>query len=203
MISERAASSPVLRLARLLRSGRNPLARGVDRAEGAAVLLFVVLALVLVPVMLTLGSVTHSTLAERAGEQAATRHETVAILTEDAPVTSVGQGEGVGTTSKVAARWLLPDGSTRTGQVDAEAGVKAGTEVRIWLDESGAPVDAPMTPLDAVVAGVLVAVSGWLAVAGLFALVCWGLHHVLDRCRYRDWDTGWARVEPDWLDRHR
>lgn len=203
MITERPASSPVLRLARLVRPGRNPLARGVDRAEGTAVLLFVLLALVLMPVMLTLGSVTHATLAERAEEQRATRHETVAVLTEDAPVTSMGQGEGVGTTSKVAARWQLPHGRTSTGQVDAEAGMKSGTEVRIWLDGSGTPVDPPVSAMDAVVAGVLVAVSGWLAVAGLFALVCWGMHHVLDRRRYRAWETEWARVGPDWLDRHR
>lgn len=50
--------SPIPRLVRLLRPGGNPLARGVDRTEGAVVGLLVLVALALVPVMLTLGSVT-------------------------------------------------------------------------------------------------------------------------------------------------
>jgi hypothetical protein len=50
------APSCVVRLGRLPQPGRNPLARGVDRMEGTAVLLSLLLALVLVPVMLTLGS---------------------------------------------------------------------------------------------------------------------------------------------------
>ncbi|MFI7680440.1 hypothetical protein [Actinophytocola sp. NPDC049390] len=205
MSTERPAGpSLVLRLARLVRPGGNPLARGVDRAEGTAVILFILLALVLVPVLLTLGSETYSNLAERGERQAATRHETVAVLTENAPVASVGaQGDGVRMTPKVAAHWQLPDGTFRTGLVDAETGMKAGAEVPVWLDRSGRAVDPPVSSADAVVGGVLVAVSGWLVVAGLCALFCRGVHHALDRRRYRAWETEWARVEPEWDDQHR
>lgn len=208
MNTEQPAASPsappsaVLRLARLVRPGGNPVARGVDRAEGTVVVVFVLLALVLVPVMLTLGSVTYSNLAERGAQQAATRHEAVAVLTEDAPVTSVSSpGEGVGMSLKVVARWQLPDGTFRTGPVEAKAGMKAGAEVPVWLDRFGTPVDPPVSTVDAVLSGVLVAASGWLVITGLFALFCWGLHRALDRRRYRAWDAEWARVEPDWHDR--
>jgi hypothetical protein len=109
-----------LRLFRLLRPGGNPLGRGVDRAEATIVILFVLLALVLVPVMLTVGSLTSSSLAEQGERQSRAWHETVAILTEDAPESTVGTpGEFVGGPSKVAARWQLPDGTTCTGSVEA------------------------------------------------------------------------------------
>lgn len=63
------------------------------------------LALLLVPVMLTLGSLTYASLAEQGEQQAQTRHETVAVLAKDAPKTTVGsRGEVVGGSSKVAAR---------------------------------------------------------------------------------------------------
>ena len=192
------------RLGRLLRPGGNPLARGVDRAEGTIVLLFVLLALVLVPVMLTLGSLTYASFAEKSEQQDRTRHETVAVLTEDAPAASMNTRGTVGDgKSTVAARWQLPDGTTRTGSVDAADGSKAGAEVSVWLDESGDPVDPPMSTADVVSAGVLVAVLGWLAAAGLLAFTAWGLHHALDRRRYRAWEAQWARVEPDWHDRSR
>jgi hypothetical protein len=194
--------SRVLRIARLLRPGRNPLSRGVDEAEATVVIVFALLALVLVPVMLTFGSLTYANLAERSEQQVRTRHEAVAVLTEDAPGPNVGtRGEVLSGNSKVAARWQLPDGATRTGLVEAADGSKAGAEVRIWLDESGRPVAAPMSSVDSVGSGVLVAVFGWLVSVGLIALACWGLRHVLDRRRYRAWDTEWARVEPDWHDR--
>jgi hypothetical protein len=199
-----ASPSLALRLARLLRPGRNPVARGVDRTEATAVILLVLLALVLVPVMLTLGSLTYANFAEHSEQQARTWHKTVAVLTEDTSETSVGtRGEVVNATSKVTARWQLPDGTTRTGLVDADDGLMAGAEVTVWLDESGNPVNPPMSTVESVGAGMLVAFFGWLIAVGLIALAGWGLHHVLDRRRYRAWDIQWARVEPDWHDRSR
>jgi hypothetical protein len=192
------------RLARLLYPGRNPLARGADRAEAAVVVLFVLLAMVLVPVMLTLGSLTYSNLAEQSARQHRDRHEAVAVLTEDASATSAGShGEAVSGRSKVSAWWRLPNGTTRDGLVEADDGTKAGAEVPVWLDASGRPVNPPMSTEDFVGAGVLVALFGWLGAVGLLGLGCWGLHHVLDRRRYRGWDAEWTRVEPGWHDRSR
>lgn len=199
------ASPPrMVRFGRLLRPGRNPLARGADRLEGAVVLGSVLLALVLVPVMLTLGSATYASLAEESVRQTADRYETVAVLTQDAPAVAFGpSGEVVGGRSEVPARWLLPAGAVRTGAVTADDGMKAGAEVSVWLDDSGSPVAPPMSTTQATAAGVLVAVAGWSVIAGLLALGCWGLHHALNRRRYRAWAQEWARLEPDWHDRRR
>lgn len=164
--------------------------------------LFVLFALALLPVMLTLGSVTYTGLAERSAQQEKTRHETVAVLVEDAPVATVGvQGTVIKGRSEVLAGWQLPDGDSRTGLVSVEDGLKAGAEVPVWLDRSGNAVDPPLSSSDAAVTGVLVAVCGWLAVAGLFAVVCGGLHRAFNRRRYRAWENEWARVEPEWHDR--
>lgn len=163
-------------------------------------IVIVLLALVLVPVLLTLGSVTHSGLVEQSRREAATRHETVAVLTEDAPVTAAGTpGMAAGAKAKVAARWELADGTTRTGRVDAAEGLHAGAEVRVWVDDTGAPADAPLSAEDAVAAGVLVAVIGWVAVACVLAVIWLALHHAFDRRRYRAWDAEWARLGPGQL----
>src|SRR5689334_6836375 len=112
--------APLLRFARTLRPGANPLARGVDRAEAAVVITVVLLALVLAPVMLTLGSLTHGGLVDQGRREAATRRESTAVLTEDAPVTPVGTpGMAASAQVKVAARWTSADGTTRSGRVDA------------------------------------------------------------------------------------
>lgn len=195
--------SQALRLARLLRPGRNPLARGADRVESAAVILFVLLAVVLVPVMLTLGSLTYASLGEQSAQQSRSRYETTAVLTEDAPEATIGTHGEVRGKTKVAARWQLRDGTIRTGPVEAEDGSKAGDEVSVWLDASGRPVSPPISTADVVGTGVLVAVAGWFSVVGLLGLGLWGLRRMVDRHRYRMWDAEWTRFEADWHDQSR
>ena len=199
-----APPSPMVRVRRLLCPGTNRLARGVDKTEATIVILFVLLALLLVPVMLTLGTVTSTSLAEQSAQQSRSRYETVAVLTRDAPEPGLSaRGEVVHRSSWVPARWRLPDGTSATGSVKADNGLQAGAQVTVWLDESGRVTEPPLSRTDYVGAGVLVAVLGWLSVVGLLALACWALHHALDRRRYRAWDSEWARVEPDWHDRSR
>jgi hypothetical protein len=189
----------IVRWARLLRPAGNPLARGADRLEGAAVLLSVLLALVLVPVMLTVGSLTYGSLDERSEQQASAGRETVAVLTKDAsPITASTRGDISADDPDVPARWQMPDGTVRTGVVQASNGLKAGAEVSVWLDESGQPMAPPLSTADAVMTGVVTALFGWCVAVGLLALACWALHRALDRRRYRAWQTEWARVEPEW-----
>ncbi len=90
----------------------------MDRIEGTAVVSAVLLALLLVPVMLTFGSLTYQALAEQRDQQSGSRHRTIAVLTRDAPEASTGaRGEIIGGTSEVLARWQLPDGRpTRHGR---------------------------------------------------------------------------------------
>ena len=184
-----------VRLLRRLLPGRNPLARGADSLQGALLIVVVALGLLLVPVMLTFGSVTYVDLVEKGEQQGRTWHQTVAVLTEDAP--AVGAG-GAGASSRVMAEWRLPNGVMRSGRVPADAGSRAGAKVTVWLDEQGKPVDPPVGTSEAVAAGVFVAVIGWFAATGLLALVYYGVSRLLDRRRLRSWEQEWMRVEPEW-----
>jgi hypothetical protein len=78
--------------------------------------------------------------------------------------------------------------------VQAKDGLRAGAKVDVWLDEGGHVVAAPVAPADATVAGMMAGLLGWLAAAGLLTLVRTGVHHALDRRRYREWDREWARM---------
>lgn len=185
------------RWVRLLRPHGNPLARGVDRVEGTVRLLAVLAALVLLPVMLVIGSLTHAGMSAKGEWQARTRYEAVATLTEDAARPSA-RGGGAIEESAVPAEWRLPNGSFRTGQVRAEDGLAAGARVPVWLDGEGRVVPEPLDATDATVAAVTVTVSGWLTAVVLLALGMFGVRRLLDRRRYRLWEQDWARVEPGW-----
>lgn len=198
------ATSRIVRLVRLMRPGHNPLARGVDRLQGALVALSLAVGLVLVPVMLTIGSLTYADLSEQGDEQARTRYETVATLTRDAPNAAMGAHGDIGVgSSKVPGEWRLRDGTTRAGRVTADDGLRTGAKVTVWLDEEDQPTEPPVSAPEAVMAGVLVAATGWLTIAGFLALFCCGVHWLLERHRVRGWQKEWALVEPAWRDQHR
>lgn len=183
---KRASSSLLVRLARLAWPHRNPLARGVDRLESTMLVLVVLAGLLLLPVMLTWGSVVHGDMAAASESQARTRHTTVATLTRDA------------SESNAVATWSLPDGTTATGRVNVSDGLKAGTKVEIWLDRDGRVVDRPLSDVDAAVGGAMVALAGWLAAVVLLVFAYAGAHFLLERCRYRAWDRQWERVASGW-----
>jgi hypothetical protein len=173
--------------------GGNPISRGVDRLEGFSLVVFVVFAVLLVPIMLMAGSLTYGSIITTAEQQARTRHQVVATLLEDTMKTSA-DGSGP---YRVRARWLSAEGP-RTGRVLADKGLQTGDRIRIWLDEKGRPVTAPAGAGEAALAAALVVITGWLTAAGVLGLVHGGVKRLLDRRRYREWEREWAQVEPRW-----
>ena len=195
----RAAST---RLRGILRPGTGPLVRATDRAERTAVVVCAVLALLLLPVALTVGSLAYRDLAGTAARDAATHHETVAVLTGDAPAMSA-RGLVTGAAPEVTARWRLADGTTRTGTVPAGRGMTAGDTVRLWVDETGTPTGPPLSTSDAVSRAIALAAVGWLGAAGLLWLICHCVRVLCERRRMRGWADDWARFEPWWHDQNR
>jgi hypothetical protein len=194
------SNSSAMRRLRLLRPHANPLARGVDRLESVVLMLVVLVALLLLPIMLVLGSEVHAGLTEEGERQSETRRETVATLVADAPaLITDGHGYAGGDKANVGATWKQPNGSTTTGTVKADKGMRAGAKVAIWLDNrTGQMVDRPIDPAGAAAGGVAGAAAGYLAVVGILALGQYSLHRTLDRRRLRGWGEQWTRVEPDW-----
>lgn len=192
------------RLLRLLLPGSNPLARGTDRLQGALLIVAVGLGTVLVPVMLTFGSLTYTALIDNAARQSREWERTTAVVTEEPPAPEyTSHGEQGYTSTRAVAEWRLPNGATRAGRVPVDKGTHVGARVTIWLDEGGRPVDPPSAPSEAVAAGVLVAVTGWFTFGGLLALAYYGATRVIELRRARSWEREWTRVEPEWRNQPR
>jgi hypothetical protein len=197
-------STLTTRLARLALPYRNSLARGNDKLESATLAFVVLFGLLLGPVMLVFGSIVHADMVTAGEQQARTRHPAVAVLTQDAPDTEVGeQGSTYSGKPMVPATWTKPDGTTGKGEVEAAYGLTVGAKVDVWLDQLGRVVERPVTEADAAADGLLAAFVGWVTVLALLTGVQAGVHLLLNRRRYRAWDRQWERVEPGWHNYHR
>ncbi|TVT41042.1 hypothetical protein FNH05_22995 [Amycolatopsis rhizosphaerae] len=190
------------RFRRRIRPGRNPLARRSDRVEAAVLAVVALGLLIALPFAVLLGSNTYrGQLAVAAGQQAS-RHPVTATLLQDAP-TPVPATDGAylssnSGSSSVPAHWRAADGTEQTGSIAADPGTSAGTQVPIWLSDSGKPVPAPMSTADAVTTGVLAAAFTWMVAAlGLVGLY-WIVRLVLDRRRAARWEREWAHAGDRW-----
>jgi len=150
-------------------------------------------------VALAVGSVSWADTAQVARDQAATRTQVPAVLLED--VTPATSSATDALPAQAPARWNSPDGGTQEGTIRSERGDAAGDTVIIWVDERGAQVDRPLDTADvvtvAVVSGLLTLVFAVCAGVSAHLAVCW----LLDRHRAREWERGWASVEPVWTGR--
>jgi hypothetical protein len=181
---------------------RSDLMRPADWAEAAVRLAAIVVALLLVPVALSVGSETYAGQLRAGAEQARSRHHTEARLTQDAPPISAGvRGEAVSGLSYVPASWTLADGTGRTGKVLATNGTRAGEPVSVWLDGAGDPTTEPITHEQAALAGVAVAMGLWITSAAGICVLFLLVRTLLNRRRETSWQREWAQIEPDW--RHR
>jgi hypothetical protein len=135
---------------------------------------------------------------ERAG--AAHLHPAVAVLSRTGPVDSLGGNE------EVSARWRAPGGRELSGTLTVvtapsiwEAG--AGTQVRVWLTDTGEPAAPPpgqgLMVLNAVLVAIWSACGAALALAGCY----WLCRRAIDRRRLAAWESAWALTGPRWTSR--
>lgn len=195
-------AKPMTRLARQAFPYRNKLATTGDRIEGAVLALGLAVSLLAVPVAAAAGSETYATDLARVGVEQASRQHVDAFLTEDAPIT-IGSTErgGVVESASVLARWRVRDGSVREGVVQAHYDAKAGARVPIWIDESGAMADPPMTNEGAALNGIILAFLLWGAITGAMASLYLATRFSHKRIRLYQWASEWQRVAPEWTGR--
>lgn len=178
----------------------NDLARDVDRWQAGVRLVLIALFVVMLPVAAVIGWMVAADDLHKGQSQSRERTATTAILTAAAPpMVFTASGVPVLGTTAVAAEWAAPDGSTKVGHVPSQAGSVVGTRVDIWVDETGAIVEPPLSSTGSVVTGLLVTV-GMLTVLGL--LLAGGMRfcaNAFDRGRQARWDRDWVRVAPLWL----
>ena len=176
--------------------GSGPLKRTSDRLQALSRVVLLLTVLAVVPLAGLVGTSVSGHLHEIARQQQAHRASVPGTLLFDAAPTPSGSGSADDVPTP--ASWAGADGVPRTGPVPAPAGSRAGSVVRVWVDDAGALTTAPLgdgdIAADAVAAVVLGPVSG-LALVALGHVV---LVTVLDRRRARRWAEGWAAVEPLW-----
>ncbi|TKG71121.1 Rv1733c family protein [Prauserella endophytica] len=194
-MSDSTTSTCLGRFLRSLFPGRNPVARTSDRIEAAVLLLAIVVPLLALPIAAALGSDTYARESRAAELEASTRYESTAVLLTDAVLESPTIYAGGRQTVQVRAEWQRPDGSPGTGLVVAEAGLEKGSEVRVWLDESGERVQPPRTQAMAAWNAAAVAITAWLSVTLVCALSWWALHALLDRARRQRWQREWDELD--------
>jgi hypothetical protein len=190
----------IARLARALRGlwpDRNPLRRGIDRAEAGILATVMVTFLAGAPLAaMTAGRAVYKMASREQHTQQAAWHRVPAVLL-------AAPGEETAYSQAVArARWTAPDGSMHTGDIAAPLTARAETTVMVWVNASGQLTGPPLQPSQVADRQMLAAVLAPF-VLGLILLAAGGLaHRLLDRRRLAAWEAEWRASGPRWT-RHR
>ncbi|MFF0221559.1 hypothetical protein [Streptomyces sp. NPDC004629] len=184
----------------LWRFRRNPLRRGTDVAQAWIGLGLLLAVLVAMPgAMFLIGDTAYRHYAHTARHQAATRHQSTAVLLYDSPRhPEPGSDEEKRTRYRVEVRFTDRLGHSRTGCVDAHPGLPAGSTVTVWTGPEGGITDPPMTAAE-----IRSRCMGWAIIAALaVALAGAAAYGIAERTLHRRnlaaWDTAWARTAPRW-----
>jgi hypothetical protein len=192
-----AATTMWARMTRRLGFDHNPLRRRWDLIDGWLLPAVIAAFLILGPL-----AATAAGLWAHAGNTAVQRaekswHQATAVLLDPVPGPLFS---GSGANSWLVwspARWVA-NGHTRTVEVPAPAGARAGTTVKVWLNRAG-NVQGP--PLTAAAAGNRILIAVAFALASLIALLtaaAVAARCMLDRKRIASWEAGWLSVGPQW-----
>ena len=170
--------------------------RVTDRVEDAVAWALLACALFVVAVGVVTGIAVYAASVQRASAEAAERAPTTAVLVQDVPTVPV-TNPTIGR-MPVAATWRDADGVVHAGVVDAGVGLVAGAEVPVWVDPSGAVVPAPVSPDDALWAGLLACVAVVVAACALLVGLWWAVRRGTAARNADIWEQEWAQVGPAW-----
>ncbi|WP_189492793.1 Rv1733c family protein, partial [Streptomyces antnestii] len=173
----------------------SPLRRRVDVVENWIILvMWVVIALG----GALAGTVTAHAVGTSFAQLRNDRHVTRAVLVESpARALQVGPTDVYGHVLG-RVRWTASDGSTHTGVVRVNSGLKTGSQVDVWVNGQGRLTGAPPSAYAATIeagalgAGAAIAFGGAVFASG--RLGRWQL----DRRRYDQWGREWDRLGSTW-----
>jgi hypothetical protein len=186
----------ILRFARGLGLGRNPLRRRSEALEARVVLGLLAAFLVSAPLL----GIAAGRWADHAGlrEQRQQRdwQQVSATLLRPAPGEMI-----IAYGAWALARWTAPDGQVRTGDIAVTGNGWTGGKVSMWVDRQGWPTGPPLSHQQladrAIGAAVLAPVGLALLLSGIGLLV----HYLLNRRRLAGWEAAWASIGPHWTKR--
>jgi len=181
-------AAPAVRTFRGLWPDRNPLRRGLDRAEALIAAALSVVFLVAAPLVAQTGGDIGYRVAARTAHAEQSWRQVPAVLLATARQAVDASGR---------ASWRAPDGSRRTGTISVPPGAQAGSTVKVWVDSAGRLTGPPFegSPQGQAVLGAVLAVMGLGCV-----LCCAGLvsHGLLGRRRLAAWESDWQLMESQW-----
>ncbi|MGW4593266.1 Rv1733c family protein [Amycolatopsis thermoflava] len=182
------------RTSRLLRPGRNPLARGCDRIEAILVRFAILVCVVAIPVAASIGSEVYANGRATAAVQAAERHPATATTLAEAPAAPVADGAVAQSGyADVPVQWWWPDNTERTASLPVASETPAGATVPVWLDEDGNLTTAPMTTADIAGTAATAAFAFWLGCLVVSLCLVQAVRLLLARRRSVWWAREWER----------
>jgi hypothetical protein len=180
-----------------LRPDRNPLRRRVDRIETFVFGGLLVAALTVAP--LAAASASHqaydSTLRAAQAQRLAGQHVTATITTTPA---SALDGYTISSMVPARARWELPNGQTRAGQIAVPAGSHLGQAIQIWTDASGTVTGPPLTRAQAADQGTFAAIMAIVVTLASCLALATITRVAANRRRLAAWAADWAVTAPRW-----
>ncbi|MFC9915712.1 hypothetical protein [Streptomyces sp. NPDC059862] len=196
------AQPPPEELPRLLlwRWRRNPLRRRSDLAQTWIALGLFLTVLATTPAATFLvGDGAYRHFQQTARHEAGTRHDTLAVLVQDAPRhPEPGSDEAKETTYPVTVRFTDPHGQTRTAKTDVEPGLPAGDTLRVWISDEGKITDPPLTPEQVRSRTMGCALLAAMAVPLIGAALYGYAGRRLERRNLAAWDKSWAQTAHRW-----
>jgi hypothetical protein len=183
------------RHARALPARQRPLRRRVDAVEAAIMTVLVVVFAVAAPLLAIITGRIADTAALR--EQRAERswRQVTAVLKEPASAGLIGL-DGEWGAAFVTARWPVPDGGQRTGQVAVPLNARAGQPVREWVTATGQLTRPRLTRGDVLDRVASAAITSAACLAGVLLLVAIAVRAVAGRRRLAGWARAWEAADP-------
>jgi hypothetical protein len=172
---------------------RNPLRRRSDRIESAALATALLLCVAALPLAALVGIWMRGELLNTAEHQARTRVPAVGTVLDERPP-AAGVQVYAPTTARVA--WTTPDGLETVGRVTVPSDARPGSRVTVWTTSQGVPTDPPLTASQVTADAAAVAMSVQATAMGLAWLAFVVVRRLLERGRYRAWETAWMQIDP-------
>jgi hypothetical protein len=194
------ATSRRTRLAALMRRwwpDRNPLRRTADRVEAAVMAALLVAFLAGVPLAALAAAGWAAAGSMRAERAQARWHRVPAVLLQDAPEPAPALIQA-SLEPMVRARWTVPDGAARVGDIYVRGDARAGTIVMVWTDGLGRLVGFPLQREDVAAREALAALLAGVLAAAVLAATGMLAHWALDKRRLAAWDADWWVTGPQW-----
>ena len=162
---------------------RNPLVRRSDRIEALVYVFAVLLAVVAMPIAGTIGTIVHEERTRLHAEEAQTKHQVVAVATEEGQV--VVEEKGIAFNAE--ATWD-DAGTIHRGIVAWPNQAKVGDGHKIWVNAQGELVGPPYSAGQADSDAIVVALAVWIGLAEAAAAVAYLVRRLLDHWRYAQWE---------------